>query len=173
MRNYQKECDALEFDFAKKRYQIRLDTSAGQILIDMNPEIAPGHCKNMLGLAKLGFYDGLLFHRIVKGFVIQGGCPEGTGTGGPGYKIKAEFNSLPHVPGVLSMARSNDPDSGGSQFFLCLEKVPFLDKKYTVFGKTHDQASLEVVQAIGAVKTGSDDRPNEDVRINKATVIES
>lgn len=171
-KNYKKEIEDLTFDFENKQYQLELDTSMGKILLDMYPDVAPGHCKNMLGLSKLGFYDGLTFHRIVKGFVIQGGCPEGVGTGGPGYQIKAEFNKKPHEPGVLSMARSSDPNSGGSQFFLCLEKVPFLDGKYTVFGKTHDDASLDVVRAIGGVQTGSDDRPREEVKINKATVIE-
>ncbi len=87
---------------------------------------APGHVANILGLAKIGYYDGLTFHRIVKGFVIQGGCPVGNGTGGPGYTIKQEFNAEPHEPGVLSMARTSDPDSAGSQFFLCLERVPYL-----------------------------------------------
>lgn len=171
-RNYKKEIEGLAFDYATKKYQLELDTSMGKILLDMYPDVAPGHCTNMLGLAKLGFYDGLIFHRIVKGFVIQGGCPEGVGTGGPGFKIKAEFSKILHEPGILSMARSNDPDSGGSQFFLCLEKAAFLDGKYTVFGKTHDSASLDVVRAIGATKTGSDDRPTEDVKINKATVLE-
>src|SRR5687767_5158508 len=126
-KDYKREVDSAQFDFSGKKYQLELDTSMGKILLDLDGQLAPGHCKNMLGLAKAGFYDGLSFHRIVKGFVIQGGCPEGTGTGGPGYKIKAEFNKMKHEPGVLSMARANDPDSAGSQFFICLEKVPFLD----------------------------------------------
>ena len=89
--------------------------------LDMLTDVAPGHCNNMLGLAKIGFYNGLAFHRIIKGFMIQGGCPEGTGTGGPGYTIPAEFNATKHEPGVLSMARTSDPNSAGSQFFICLE----------------------------------------------------
>ena len=172
-KNYKSEVDAQLFDFNTKKYQLLLDTTMGKILLDMDPESAPGHVQNMLGLAKVGYYDGLTFHRIVKGFVIQGGCPDGTGAGGPGYKIKAEFNKIPHEAGVLSMARTNDPDSAGSQFFLCLEKVPFLDNKYTVFGRTHDQSSLDVVKAIGQVPTGPDDRPNTDVKMTKVTVMES
>jgi peptidyl-prolyl cis-trans isomerase B (cyclophilin B) len=124
----------------------------------------------MLALAKIGYYDGLIFHRIIKGFMIQGGCPEGTGTGGPGYQIKAEFNDTKHVPGTLSMARTNDPDTAGSQFFICLERVPHLDQQYSAFGKTADQASLDVVKKIGVVPTGANDRPRTPVTINKATV---
>ena len=100
----------------------------------------------MLGLAKIGYYDGGAFHRIIKDFMIQGGCPEGTGTGGPGYKIAAEFNATPHEPGVLSMARTGDPNSAGSQFFICLARVPHLDRQYTAFGRTADADSLAVVQ---------------------------
>jgi peptidyl-prolyl cis-trans isomerase B (cyclophilin B) len=125
----------------------------------------------MLALAKIGFYDGLIFHRVISGFMIQGGCPEGTGREGPGYTIKAEFNGTKHEPGVLSMARTNDPNSAGSQFFICLEKVPHLDRQYTAFGKTADAESLAVVKKIGAVETDSDDRPVKPVTINKATVI--
>lgn len=160
-------------DFAKNKYQLELDTSMGKILLDMWPDVAPGHCKNILGLAKIGFYDNLVFHRVVPGFVIQGGCPNGTGTGGPGYTIDAEFNARKHDPGVLSMARTSDPNSAGSQFFLCLEKVPYLDNQYTGFGKTADQSSLDVVKAIGRVRTASGDRPIEDVVIRKATVHEA
>jgi peptidyl-prolyl cis-trans isomerase B (cyclophilin B) len=160
-------------DFAKHKYQLDLDTTKGTIKIEMWPDVAPGHCKNILGLAKIGYYDGLTFHRIVPGFVIQGGCPEGTGTGGPGYTIPAEFNSRKHDPGVLSMARTSDPNSAGSQFFLCLEQTPFLDNQYTAFGKTLDDASLGVVREIGKVKTGAGDKPVQDVKITKATVVET
>jgi len=104
--------------------------------------------------------------------MIQGGCPLGTGTGGPGYTIPAEFNATPHEAGVLSMARTNDPNSAGSQFFICLDRHPHLDRKYTAFGKTADAESFAVVQAIGAVKTGPQDRPIEPVRIHKVTVRE-
>lgn len=170
-----KEVEAIEstLDFGKTNYQIEFATTQGTIRLDLWPDVAPGHCKNLIALAKKGFYDGLTFHRIVPGFVIQGGCPEGSGTGGPGYQIKAEFNTKAHEAGVLSMARSSDPDSGGSQFFLCLAKVPYLDRQYTAFGKTADQSSLDVVISIGKVKTARGDKPVEDVVINKATVLET
>jgi peptidyl-prolyl cis-trans isomerase B (cyclophilin B) len=166
------DAEAAKLDFSKNDYQIVLDTNMGQITLDMLPEAAPGHVKNLLGLAKIGFYDGLTFHRVISGFMIQGGCPEGTGTGGPGYTIKAEFNKTKHEPGVLSMARTNDPNSAGSQFFICLEKVPQLDGQYTVFGRTADAESLAVVKKIGAVPTGAQDRPIKPVVIEKATVVE-
>ena len=156
----------------KKKYQIELDTTQGKILLDMLGDVAPGHCSNMLGLAKIGYYDGLTFHRIIKGFMIQGGCPEGSGSGGPGYTINAEFNQTKHEPGVVSMARTSDPNSAGSQFFICLERHTHLDGQYTAFGKTANAESLAVVKAIGDVPTGSNDRPTKPVKINKATVIE-
>jgi peptidyl-prolyl cis-trans isomerase B (cyclophilin B) len=162
-----------EIDFSKNSYELLLQTNHGDITLEFYPNLAPKHCLNMLGLAKLGFYDGLSFHRIVPGFVIQGGCPQGTGTGGPGFNVDAEFTDTPHEPGTLSMARAQDPNSAGSQFFLCLEKVPFLDNQYTVFGKTKDDSSLGVVTKIGAVKTGPGDRPEEPVTITKAVVSAS
>lgn len=159
-------------DLKNKKYQIELDTTQGKILLDLLPDVAPGHSLNMLGLAKIGYYDGGSFHRIIKGFMIQGGCPEGTGTGGPGYTIRAEFNDVKHEPGVLSMARTSDPNSAGSQFFICLERTPHLDRQYTAFGKTADAQSLTVVKAIGDVPTDRNDRPTKPVKINKATVLE-
>jgi len=172
-KNRKAEVDAAakEIDFAKNKYQLELDTSLGKILLDTYPDKAPGHVTNLLSLAKIGYYDGLVFHRIIKGFMIQGGCPEGTGTGGPGYTIKAEFNDTKHEPGVLSMARTNDPNSAGSQFFICLEKVPHLDRQYTAFGKTADATSLETVRKIGETPTGSSDRPRTAVTINTAKVL--
>ena len=161
-----------DLDLKNKTYQLVLDTSEGKITLDMLPEVAPGHVKNLLGLAKIGYYDNLIFHRIIKGFMIQGGCPEGTGTGGPGYTIPAEFNATKHMPGVLSMARTSDPNSAGSQFFICLETVTHLDRQYTAFGKTADADSLAVVKKIGEVKTGSQDRPVKPVTISKVTVVE-
>jgi len=160
-------------DFGKTKYQVVLATSMGDITINFFPDSAPNHAKNMISLAKNGFYDGLVFHRVIDGFVIQGGCPHGTGTGGPGYKVKQEFNERKHVAGTLSMARAQDPDSAGSQFFLCLKEVPFLDRQYTVFGETADEASREVVLKIGKVKTKPGDRPVEDVTIHSAKVVES
>jgi peptidyl-prolyl cis-trans isomerase B (cyclophilin B) len=161
-----------DIDFSKKTYQLELDTTEGKITLDFWPEVAPGHVKNMLGLAKIGFYNGVGFHRIISGFMIQGGCPLGTGTGDAGYKIKAEFNKQPHVAGVLSMARSSDPNSAGTQFFICLDKHTHLDNQYTAFGKTADDASLAVVKKIGSVPVGPGDKPKTPVKINKATVVE-
>jgi peptidyl-prolyl cis-trans isomerase B (cyclophilin B) len=161
-----------KLDFKKNTYTAELDTSKGPIHLTFLPEVAPGHASNFLALAQIGFYNGVGFHRIIKGFMIQGGCPQGTGTGGPGYTIKAEFNSTPHEAGVLSMARTNDPDSAGSQFFICLDKHTHLDRNYTAFGKVADEASMATVRAIGNVRTAAGDRPAEKVVINKVTVTE-
>src|ERR671927_1958414 len=128
-------------------------TNHGEIKLELFDEDAPKTVENFRELAGKGFYDGLIFHRVIKGFMIQGGCPQGTGTGGPGYTIKAEFNNTPHEAGVLSMARTNDPNSAGSQFFICLERTPHLDRQYTAFGKTADEESKKVALAIGSVKT--------------------
>lgn len=171
--NRRAEVDAAlkDVDFAKNTYQVEFDTTAGKILLDVYPDVAPGHAKNLIGLTKIGFYNGIIFHRVIPNFVIQVGCPQGTGTGGPGYTIPAEFNAKLHEAGVLSMARTNDPNSAGSQFFVCLGRVPHLDRQYTVFGKTADQASLDVVLKIGAMKTNANDRPLTDVKINSSRVI--
>ena len=160
-----------DLDFETKKYQVQLETSLGQLNLDLDPSKAPGHCRNLIGLAKIGYYDGLIFHRIIPGFMIQGGCPDGNGMGGPGYQIDAEFNDTPHVEGVLSMARSTNPNSAGSQFFVCLDTSSYLDNQYTAFGKATPE-SLECLKAIGAVKTDGSDRPLEDVTIKKATVVE-
>ena len=109
--------------------------NGGKIVIKFYPKDAPNTVDNFIKLAQKGFYDGLTFHRVVPGFVVQGGDPRGDGTGGPGYKIKAEFNSRKHLEGTVAMARSADPDSAGSQFYICLAPQPFLDGKYTVFGQ--------------------------------------
>lgn len=159
-------------NFATTDYQVELKTNKGSIHLQFLPEVAPGHVKNFIALAKCGFYKGVTFHRVIKGFMIQGGCPLGTGTGDAGYKIKAEFNATPHDPGVLSMARANDPDSAGSQFFICLAKHGHLDRNYTAFGKVADKDSLAVVQAIGNVRTGAQDRPVDKVVIEDVIVTE-
>ena len=164
---------AKALDLAGFEYEVVLDTTLGQIRLQLDSAVAPGHVRNMVALAESGYYDGGCFHRIIKGFMIQGGCPEGTGTGGPGYKIPAEFNKTPHEAGVLSMARTGDPNSAGSQFFICLERVTHLDNQYTAFGRTADAASLDVVKAIGSVRTGGNDRPAEPVIIKKATVVKT
>jgi len=118
----------------------------GEIVIEFFPADAPKTVENFVTLAKKGFYDGLTFHRVEPGFVVQGGDPKGDGTGGPGYKVKAEFNKQPHVRGVVAMARSNDPDSAGSQFYITLAPANFLDGKYTVFGKV--VSGMDVVDKI-------------------------
>ena len=161
-----------DLDFKKKKYQVELTTSLGTITLDLFPQVAAGHCRNFIGLSRIGFYDNLIFHRIIPGFMIQGGCPDGTGMGGPGYKVAAEFNATPHDVGVLSMARSADPNSAGSQFFICLGQHSHLDNQYTAFGKTADEASMETVRKIGGVKTGGSDRPVDDVKIISAKVKE-
>ncbi|APZ90785.1 peptidylprolyl isomerase [Fuerstiella marisgermanici] len=160
-----------EIDFDANTYQIELNTNHGRILLDLMPDVAPGHCANMIGLAKIGYYDGQSFHRIIGGFMIQGGCPQGTGTGGPGYNIDAEFNDTPHVEGVLSMARTSDPNSAGSQFFICLGAHTHLDNQYTAFGRTADDASMDVVRKLGALPTDAGDRPKSPATIESAKVI--
>lgn len=174
-KNRKAEVEAAQktLDLKNKKYQLELDTSAGKITLDLWSDVAPGHVANILGLAKIGYYDGLIFHRIINGFMIQGGCPEGTGTGGPGYTIKAEFNKMKHEPGVLSAARTSDPNSAGSQFFICLGAHPHLDGQYTAFGKTADAASLEVVKTIGKVPVDRNDRPQQPVTIKTAKVLET
>ena len=141
---------------------------------ELYPEIAPQSVYNFIDLCNHNFYDGLIFHRVIPGFMIQGGCPEGTGMGGPGYCIKGEFffngvkNDLKHKRGVLSMARSQSPNSAGSQFFLMHENAPHLDGQYAAFGKV--TSGLEVVDAIASVKTNYQDRPLEDQKIASITV---
>lgn len=141
---------------------------------ELLPDIAPNTVKNFISLIKKGFYDGLIFHRIIEGFMIQGGCPEGTGMGGPGYSIKGEFaqngfdNPLKHEPGVLSMARSMMPNSAGSQFFIMHKTSPHLDGAYAAFGKITE--GLDVVNKLACVPTGYGDRPLEDQVIKSVTV---
>lgn len=114
---------------------IKISTDRGDMILELFPDSAPKHVESMLNLINKGFYNGLKFHRVVPGFVIQGGDPKGDGTGGPGYNIKAEFNNRPHLKGTLAMARAMDPDSAGSQFYICLDRIPHLDGQYTVFGQ--------------------------------------
>lgn len=114
---------------------ICIETAKGNMILELFPDSAPKHVDSMLSLIKKGFYNGLTFHRVEPGFVIQGGCPLGNGTGGPGYNVPAEFNSRKHLKGTLAMARAQHPDSAGSQFYICLGPQPFLDGQYTVFGQ--------------------------------------
>ena len=141
---------------------------------ELYPEIAPQSVYNFIDLANHNYYDGLIFHRVISGFMIQGGCPEGTGMGGPGYCIKGEFffngfkNELRHKRGVLSMARSQSPNSAGSQFFIVHEDAKHLDGQYAAFGKV--TAGMEVVDAIATTKTGMQDRPVAEQKIASITV---
>ncbi len=148
--------------------------NADIIKIELYPEIAPNTVNNFISLVKKGFYDGLIFHRVIKGFMIQGGDPKGTGTGGPGYSIKGEFsgnahkNDLKHDKGVISMARSAHPDSAGSQFFLMTAMSPHLDGSYAAFGKIIK--GIEEIERIENTKTNFSDKPTSDQRIEQATV---
>lgn len=157
-----------------------IKTNHGEMMIAFWPEVAPKTVENFKKLAKDGFYDGTAFHRIVKGFMIQGGDPLSkkddpmVGTGGPGYKIKAEFNAKPHVRGVLSMARSQHPDSAGSQFFICLGDAPFLDRQYTAFGQLIE--GDEVLGKIGATPTttgsgGERSKPIQRVSVESVKIV--
>jgi peptidylprolyl isomerase/peptidyl-prolyl cis-trans isomerase B (cyclophilin B) len=126
--------------------QVRIATDKGDMVVRLFPGDAPMHSAAFLKLVKSGFYDGLAFHRVEPGFVIQGGDPDGNGTGGPGYHLKAEFSERPHVRGTLAMARASDPNSAGSQFYICLADARFLDGQYTVFGEMTD--GFETLDAI-------------------------
>jgi cyclophilin family peptidyl-prolyl cis-trans isomerase len=123
-----------------------LETSKGTVVIEMRPDLAPGHVTRIKELARQGFYDGLKFHRVIDGFMAQTGCPQGTGTGGSGKKLKAEFSAEKHLRGTVSMARAQSPDSGDSQFFICFDEAPWLNKQYTAWG--HVIEGMENVDAI-------------------------
>ena len=159
-----------------------IKTSAGEMTVEFWSDVAPKTVENFKTLAKKGFYDGTAFHRIIKGFMIQGGDPltkdptaeARWGTGDPGYKIKAEFNDRPHVKGVLSMARSANPDSAGCQFFICLDAAPHLDKKYTAFGKV--TKGLDVLEAIGntpvsASASGEPSKPQKRIEVQSIKIV--
>ena len=158
-----------------------LKTSYGDLTISFWPDVAPKHVANFKKLANDKFYDGTCFHRVIKGFMIQGGCPNTKagetgmpGTGGPGYKIKAEFNAKSHVKGVVSMARSAQPDSAGSQFFLCLDAAPFLDHKYTAFGKLikGEDVLLKLgATPVEAAPNGERSRPTERVGVESIKIV--
>ncbi|MBQ3907063.1 MAG: peptidylprolyl isomerase [Lachnospiraceae bacterium] len=146
----------------------------GVFKAELYPEIAPNTVNNFISLVSKGFYNGLIFHRVIRGFMIQGGCPDGTGMGGPGYSIKGEFshngfkNDLKHTPGVLSMARSMMPNSAGSQFFVMHQTSPHLDGEYAAFGKVIE--GMDVVNAIAETATDFRDRPLEDQIMESVTV---
>ena len=126
-----------------------LDTTQGKVVIAMRPDLAPGHVARIKELVREGFYDGIVFHRVIEGFMAQTGCPHGTGTGGSGKKLKAEFNKEPHVRGTVSMARAQDPNSGDSQFFICFADATFLDGQYTAWGNV-----VEGMENVDKIKRG-------------------
>ena len=153
-----------------------IETKFGNIELKLFPDVAPGHVENFVKLAKSEFFDGTVFHRVIPGFMIQGGDPnsKGTdrsnhGTGGPGYSVKAEFNEKPHLRGALSMARSRDPDSAGSQFFIVVKKSSFLDHQYTVFGEVVN--GMDVADIIVSQERDARDNPIERIEM-KIRVIE-
>ena len=147
----------------------------GIIRAELYPEIAPNTVRNFISLVKKGFYDGVIFHRVIPGFMIQGGCPEGTGMGGPGWHIKGEFlqngvvNPIKHTRGVISMARAMDPNSAGSQFFIMHQDAPHLDGGYAAFG--HVVSGMDVVDEIAAVSTDWNDKPRTPVVMEKVEII--
>ena len=153
-----------------------IETTLGDIELELQNDIAPGHVKNFKDLAEKEFYDGTTFHRVIPGFMIQGGDPNTKsddrsthGMGGPGYTIKAEFSSTPHTRGVLSMARSQDPDSAGSQFFVVVKDSSFLDNQYTVFGRV--TKGMEVVDKIVSVPRDGGDNPNDRIEMKSVKIV--
>ncbi|MFG6352595.1 MAG: peptidylprolyl isomerase [Oscillospiraceae bacterium] len=148
--------------------------NGGAMKAELYPDVAPNTVNNFIALAKSGFYDGLIFHRVIPGFMIQGGDPQGVGMGGPGYCIKGEFaqngfqNDLAHTRGVLSMARAMDPDSAGSQFFIMVDDAPHLDGGYAAFGKVIE--GMDTADGIVSAKRDYNDRPQQDQRMKKVTV---
>ena len=159
-----------------KKVRAVIETKFGEIELKFFPEVAPKHVSNFIKLAKDGFYDGTIFHRVIPGFMIQGGDPNTKtpdrstyGMGGPGHKVPAEFNNIPHKRGILSMARANDPDSAGSQFFIVVKDSSFLDGQYTVFGEV--VRGMEAVDAIVALPRDTRDMPKERVEM-KVRVVE-
>ncbi|MDO4268744.1 MAG: peptidylprolyl isomerase [Eubacteriales bacterium] len=158
-----------------KNPEITITMENGDVIrAELYPEIAPNTVRNFISLVNKGYYNGLIFHRVIEGFMIQGGCPDGNGTGGPGYSIKGEFaqngfpNSLKHTEGVLSMARSMMPDSAGSQFFIMHKDAPHLDGAYAAFGKVTE--GLDVVDRIAKTRTDYSDRPLKEQKIKTITV---
>jgi peptidyl-prolyl cis-trans isomerase B (cyclophilin B) len=153
-----------------KVYVARMETTAGPIVLELYPKQAPHHVNSFIFLAKEGFYDGVIFHRVIPGFMIQGGDPTGTGGGGPGYQLKAEFNDTKHTRGILSAARTPDPDSAGSQFFIMHGDAPSLDNQYSAFGKVSE--GMDVVDKIATAPKGARDRPREPTSIKSIKIEE-
>ena len=149
--------------------------NGGKMVAELYPEVAPNTVNNFISLVQSGFYNGLIFHRVIPGFMIQGGCPQGTGMGGPGWHIKGEFaangvpNPIKHTRGVISMARAMDPNSAGSQFFIMHADAPHLDGQYAAFG--HVVSGIEVVDEIAAVPTDWNDKPKTPVKIRTIEIV--
>ena len=150
-----------------------LHTTKGDIVIELFDNHTPKTVKNFLDLAKADFYNGTVFHRVISGFMIQGGCPQGTGTGGPGYKFEDEFHGELNFdrPYLLAMANSG-PNTNGSQFFITSAPTTWLNRKHSIFGEVKDEASQKIVDSIDTTKTGSGDRPIEAIKINSVTITE-
>jgi len=162
--------DFMGMDAAElSKYRVLMQTTQGDLLMEFWPDVAPGHVRNFLDLSYTGFYDGLAFHRVIPGFMIQGGCPRGDGGGNGPRTLVAEFNDKKHVPGVLSMARTADPNSASCQFFVMHANATHLDGQYTAFGKL--ASGQEVVDAIATTPRGRGDKPNTRQGITKVTVI--
>ncbi|MEY2745565.1 MAG: hypothetical protein RL112_607 [Planctomycetota bacterium] len=162
--------DFMNMDAAQlANWRVVMTTSAGEMEMEFWPETAPNHVRNFLDLCQAGFYDGVVFHRVIPGFMIQGGDPTGTGTGGGPRRLKAEFSQRPHKKGVLSMARSSDPNSASCQFFVMHDASPHLDGQYSAFGVV--VRGLEVVDAIARTRTGPGDRPVAKQEIKSAKVV--
>ncbi len=142
---------------------LKLETTKGDVVIEMRPDLAPNHVARIKELVREGFYDGVVFHRVIDGFMAQTGCPQGTGTGGSGKKLKAEFNAEPHVRGVVSMARAQSPDTGDSQFFIVFDDATFLDRQYTAWGKV-----ISGMENVDKIKRGEPVRDPD--KIIKATI---
>jgi peptidylprolyl isomerase len=149
-----------------------LDLKDGRVVIELRPDLAPNHVARIKELVREGFYDGIKFHRVIEGFMAQTGCPKGTGTGGSGKHLKAEFNKEPHVRGTCSMARASSPDSADSQFFICFDEQAYLDGKYTVWGQVTQ--GMDHVDSIkkGAPRTGAVDSPDSIIRLRVAADCE-
>lgn len=158
-------------------FMVQIEMQNGKVIkLELYPEVAPITVENFEKLVRAGFYNGLTFHRVISGFMIQGGCPKGNGTGNPGYNIKGEFssngvkNDLKHTRGVISMARAQDPNSAGSQFFIMHQDAPYLDGQYASFGKVIE--GMDVVDEIANVKTNFDDKPIEPQIMKSVTIID-
>ena len=151
------------------QFHVVLDTNQGEMVVEFWPDVAPDHVRNFLDLAYTGFYDKKTFHRVIPGFMIQGGCPQGSGMGDGPRKLKAEFNAKKHVKGVLSMARSSNPNSASCQFFIMHAASPHLDGQYSAFGKL--VSGEQTLDKIAGTRTGHNDKPVSTQMINKATVV--